>query len=230
MTLTAETFNANVCMTASALLQLKVYYVMGSLSAVLCLKSSQSCPQTQQVAAQQTCSVVVKLPCWMLGNLGYASSLYDTTHQQHCLFLPFLCQATNMEPIAYRQHAIIHGLQCSATDKVTDMQTGMPMAALSVLGGQFCLKSQTRAQLYQDFLPWAVRAGFRSADLMCLYYEKHFEVRHASFLLTNELTRGQHVSTVQWQDVYFQDNLEDLRRQWRMEIAPLQARKSRIKL
>ena len=29
---------------------------------------------------------------------------------------------------------------------------------------------------------------------------------------------------------YLQDNLEDLRRQWRMELAPVQARKSRIKL
>ncbi|DBA81666.1 hypothetical protein WJX77_006826 [Trebouxia sp. C0004] len=81
------------------------------------------------------------------------------------------------------------------------VQTGMPMTALSVLGGQFRLKAQTRAELYQDFLPWALRAGFRSADLMCLYYEKHFE-----------------------------DDLEDLRRQWRIEIAPIQARKSKIQL
>lgn len=59
------------------------------------------------------------------------------------------------------------------------LQTGMPMTALSVLGGQFRLKAQTRAELYQDFLPWALRASFRSADLMCLYYEMHFEVsRH----------------------------------------------------
>ena len=56
------------------------------------------------------------------------------------------------------------------------LQTGMPMTALSVLGGQFRLKAETRAELYRDFLPWALRAGFRSADLMCLYYEKHFEV------------------------------------------------------
>lgn len=61
---------------------------------------------------------------------------------------------------------------------VAGLQTGMPMTALSVLGGQFRLKAQTRAELYQDFLPWALRAGFRSADLMCLYYEKHFEVSH----------------------------------------------------
>lgn len=81
------------------------------------------------------------------------------------------------------------------------VQTGMPMTALSVIGGQFRLKAQTRAQLYQEFLPWAVRAGFRSADLMCLYYEKHFE-----------------------------DDLEDLRRRWRIDIAPVQARTSKIRL
>ena len=69
-----------------------------------------------------------------------------------------------------------YGLQGCAIDVGTNMQTGMPMTALSVLGGQFRLKPRARAQLYQDFLPWAVRAGFRSADLMCLYYEKHFEV------------------------------------------------------
>lgn len=44
----------------------------------------------QQVAAQQACSVVVvKLLCWVLGSLGCATSLYDTTHQ-HCPLLP-LC-------------------------------------------------------------------------------------------------------------------------------------------
>ena len=69
----------------------------------------------------------------------------------------------------------------------TVVQTGMPMTALSVLGGQFRLKTQTRAQLYQEFLPWAVRAGFRSADLMCLYYEKHFEVRQGALLECSSL-------------------------------------------
>lgn len=82
-----------------------------------------------------------------------------------------------------KEHAKKYGLQVSATDVVTVVQTGMPMTALSVLGGQFRLKAQARAQLYQDFLPWAVRAGFRSADLMCLYYEKHFEVRHLENML-----------------------------------------------
>ena len=85
-----------------------------------------------------------------------------------------------MQSFVQKHHFINNGLQCSVIDRVINMQTGMPMTALSVLGGQFRLKAQTRAQLYQDFLPWAIRAGFRSADLMCLYYEKHFEVRHAS--------------------------------------------------
>lgn len=83
-----------------------------------------------------------------------------------------------MQLSAQKENAQECGLQCSAVNVGTDTQTGMPMTALSVLGGQFRLKAPARAQLYQDFLPWAVRAGFRSADLMCLYYEKHFEVCH----------------------------------------------------
>ena len=50
------------------------------------------------------------------------------------------------------------------------------MTALSVVGAQWRLKSADRAVLIRDFLPWAVRAGARSADLMCLYYEEHFQV------------------------------------------------------
>ena len=50
------------------------------------------------------------------------------------------------------------------------------MTALSVMGAQWRLKSADRAVLLSEFLPWAVRAGVRSADLMCLYYEEHFEV------------------------------------------------------
>ena len=115
---------------------------------------------------------------------------------------------------------------------LTDMQTGMPMTALSVLGGQFRLKAQTRAQLYQEFLPWAFRAGFRSADLMCLYYEKHFEVWHAPQQLSHdfELSGAWYARANIRLDMYLQDNLEDLRRQWRIEIAPVQARTSRLKL
>jgi ubiquinone biosynthesis protein COQ4 len=40
-------------------------------------------------------------------------------------------------------------------------------------------------------MPWAARTGLRCADLTCLYYEKHFD-----------------------------DDLEDLRRRWRITPAP----------
>ena len=76
------------------------------------------------------------------------------------------------------------------------LQTGMPMTALSVLGGQFRLKSETRAELFRDFLPWALRAGFRSADLMCLYYEKHFEVTLCTIIWQISLIETQYSLTV----------------------------------
>lgn len=59
------------------------------------------------------------------------------------------------------------------------MQTGLPMTALSVAGAQYRLPPSDRAVLTRDFLPWALRAGTRSTDLMCLYYEEHFDVRRS---------------------------------------------------
>ena len=56
-------------------------------------------------------------------------------------------------------------------------QTGLPMAALSVAGAQWRLKQGERVRLNTQLLPWALRAGTRSTDLMCLYYEEHFQVR-----------------------------------------------------
>ncbi len=56
------------------------------------------------------------------------------------------------------------------------MQTGLPMAALSVLGAQWRLKSEDRAFLTTEMLPWSLQAGTRCADLMCLDYEDHFKV------------------------------------------------------
>ena len=58
------------------------------------------------------------------------------------------------------------------------------MPALSVLGASWRLKSSERSLLMGTYMPWALHAGSRSADLMCLYYERHFEVclmllRHA---------------------------------------------------
>ena len=50
------------------------------------------------------------------------------------------------------------------------------MAALSVLGAQFRLKAEDRSRLMTDLVPWAIQAGSRCADLMCLRYENHFQV------------------------------------------------------
>lgn len=43
----------------------------------------------------------------------------------------------------------------------------------------------------REFLPWALRAGARAPDLMCIYYEKHWA-----------------------------ESLEELRLRWRVEVAP----------
>ena len=67
-------------------------------------------------------------------------------------------------------------LLCLDTATACARQTGLPMTALSVVGAQWRLKPEDRRVLIREFLPWAVRAGARSADLMCLYYEEHFEV------------------------------------------------------
>ena len=51
------------------------------------------------------------------------------------------------------------------------------MPALSVLGASWRLKPEERSLLLGTYVPWALHAGSRSADLMCLYYERHFEVQ-----------------------------------------------------
>jgi ubiquinone biosynthesis protein COQ4 len=70
-------------------------------------------------------------------------------------------------------------------------QTGMPMTALAVLAGEWRLAPADRDLLNSQFLPWALRAGARAPDLMCIYYERHFE-----------------------------EPLEELRLRWRIETAP----------
>ena len=59
---------------------------------------------------------------------------------------------------------------------VYGLQTGLPMAALSVVGAQWRLKPQDRALLWSRYMPWALRAGAAAPDLLCLHYERHFEV------------------------------------------------------
>ena len=59
---------------------------------------------------------------------------------------------------------------------IDELQTGLPMAALSVVGAQWRLKPQDRALLWSRYMPWALRAGAAAPDLLCLHYERHFEV------------------------------------------------------
>ena len=56
------------------------------------------------------------------------------------------------------------------------------MAALSVGGAQWRLKHTERARLNTELLPWALRAGSQCSDLMCIYYEEHFQVKAAAML------------------------------------------------
>eukprot|EP00899_Mesostigma_viride_P029452 jgi/Mesvir1/9692/Mv12170-RA.1 len=70
-------------------------------------------------------------------------------------------------------------------------QTGLPMCALAVVGGPLRMPSERRRVLREVYLPWATQAAFSCADLMCLYYEKHFE-----------------------------DDIDELRKRWRIPKAP----------
>lgn len=70
-------------------------------------------------------------------------------------------------------------------------QLGLPSAAAAVAGAAWRLRPEDRARLFTQMVPWALRAGARSADLLCLYYEEHLE-----------------------------EDLEELRGRWRVEPAP----------
>lgn len=73
-----------------------------------------------------------------------------------------------------------HLSQCNRsvlTKEGLPVQTGLPMAALSVAGAQWRLRPEDRMRLNTQLLPWALRAGSGCADLMCIYYEEHFSVR-----------------------------------------------------
>ncbi|KAK9865652.1 hypothetical protein WJX84_009450 [Apatococcus fuscideae] len=79
-----------------------------------------------------------------------------------------------------------------AVKAVEFVQTGLPMTGLAVAGAQWRLKPDQRQRLMSELLPWALRAGTRCHDLMCIHYEEHFS-----------------------------DDLDALRRQFRIQKAPL---------
>ncbi|TXG56641.1 hypothetical protein EZV62_017954 [Acer yangbiense] len=63
----------------------------------------------------------------------------------------------------------------SALKVIEFKQMYLPMCLLSVIGGTARFNEKQRTLFFQHYFPWAVRAGTQSTDLMCLYYEKHFD-------------------------------------------------------
>lgn len=52
------------------------------------------------------------------------------------------------------------------------LQTGLPVAALSVTAGQMKLSGEDRRVLAEKYLPWAVRVGRDATFLLNIYYEE----------------------------------------------------------
>ncbi|KAG7671332.1 hypothetical protein Ndes2526B_g02172 [Nannochloris sp. 'desiccata'] len=88
----------------------------------------------------------------------------------------------------------------TALKAVEFLQTGLPMTAMAVAAGEYRMKPEDRNQMNKIFLPWAVRAGAQAADLMTIYYERHFD-----------------------------ENLEELRKKWRIQPAPAVDRRQNAK-
>ncbi|XP_047339438.1 ubiquinone biosynthesis protein COQ4 homolog, mitochondrial [Impatiens glandulifera] len=63
----------------------------------------------------------------------------------------------------------------SALKVIEFEQMMLPMCLMSVIGGSSRFSSKQRKVFYQHYFPWAVRAGMQSTDLMCIYYERHFD-------------------------------------------------------
>ncbi|MEW5299006.1 MAG: hypothetical protein WDW38_004919 [Sanguina aurantia] len=72
------------------------------------------------------------------------------------------------------------------------VQTGLPMSGLAVAGAQWRLPASDRRLLNTIYMPWALRAGIACTDLICLDYEQHF-----------------------------QEDLDELRKRWKIITAPL---------
>ncbi|KAL2922195.1 Ubiquinone biosynthesis protein COQ4-like protein mitochondrial [Bienertia sinuspersici] len=48
-------------------------------------------------------------------------------------------------------------------------------AGSRVIGGSARFNSKQRSLFLEHYLPWALRAGMNCTDLMCVYYERHFD-------------------------------------------------------
>ncbi|CAN0929407.1 Ubiquinone biosynthesis protein COQ4 homolog, mitochondrial [Linum grandiflorum] len=79
----------------------------------------------------------------------------------------------------------------SALKVIEFQQMYLPMCLMSVVGGTVRFSEKQRKLFFQHYFPWATRAGTQCTDLMCIYYEKHFD-----------------------------EDLEDVRRKWGIIPAP----------
>lgn len=80
----------------------------------------------------------------------------------------------------------------SALKVIEFEQMYLPMCVMSVIGGTARFNEKQRKLFFQHYFSWAVQAGKQCTDLMCIYYERHFH-----------------------------EDLEDVRRKWRIIPAPL---------
>ena len=62
----------------------------------------------------------------------------------------------------------------AALKVVEFVQTGMPMTGMAVVAAELRLDEARRRRLNGVYVPWGVRAGGKSADLVTLYYEREF--------------------------------------------------------
>lgn len=86
----------------------------------------------------------------------------------------------------YREvHDLIHTLLEMPTHMLGEVtvkwveaiHTKMPMCATGALFGAIRLKPKQRKEYVTTHLPWALRVGYNAKNLMCVYYEKHWEHR-----------------------------------------------------
>lgn len=63
----------------------------------------------------------------------------------------------------------------SALKVIEFEQMYLPMCLMSVVGGTARFSGKQRAMFFKHYFPWASRAGVQCTDLMCVYYERHFD-------------------------------------------------------
>lgn len=69
----------------------------------------------------------------------------------------------------------IHMLGEVTVKWVEAIHTKMPMCSTGAVFGAIRLKPKQRRDYVNIHLPWALRVGFNAKNLMCVYYEKHWE-------------------------------------------------------